>query len=97
MGCGCYNIDIKMLCIFVIFIFLIIIVVFIFVYNFVLIKSMLCVDEVRNIMVSYYWIVFLMSSDFLMYVYFMWIYVIIGKWIFCFFIILFGGCFFYFL
>lgn len=94
MGCGRYNIDTKTSYILVIFIFLIIIAVFTPVYNSASIKSMSCLDEVRNTTVSYYRIAPLMSNDkpLSTHAYSIWIYVTIGKWIPCFLITLFGGC-----
>lgn len=94
MGCGRHNIDTKRSYILVVFIFLIIIAIFSPVYTFASIKRKTCFDEVLNTTISHYRIVPLMTNEKPLsnHAYSMWIYVIIGKWIPCFLITLFGGC-----
>lgn len=94
MGCGRYNIDTKTSCLLVAFIFLVTVAIYTPVYSSVSVKSMTCFNEVKNTTVQYFRMENLMTDNksSLTHAYSMWIYVIIGKWIPCFLITLFGGC-----
>ncbi|XP_061166386.1 G-protein coupled receptor dmsr-1-like [Saccostrea echinata] len=94
MGAGRQNIDTKTSCFLTIFMFLLVIVIYIPAYSFVSIKDMSCYNDIENKTINYYRLESLMTKDkpSLTHAYSMWTNTVLGKWIPCFLITLFGGC-----
>ncbi|XP_062587063.1 G-protein coupled receptor dmsr-1-like [Saccostrea cucullata] len=94
MGAGRQNIDSKTSCFLTLFMFFLVIVIYIPTYSFVSIKEKTCYNDIENRTVDYYRLEPLMSNEkpSLTHAYSMWIYAVLGKWIPCFLITLFGGC-----